>query len=116
VDSRDEFLCHKTTDRSAYERHAPAAGFFDTLLWNERGEVTEFTRGSVVVELDGVRLTPPADCGLLPGVLRGELLARGEIREAVILRTDLDEATGLWFANSLRGLLPIDLAGSTRPR
>lgn len=101
-----EFLAHKTTERSAYAGFAPPAGCFDTLLWNVHGELTEFTRGNVVVELDGRRLTPPLACGLLPGVLRAELLACGEIEEAVIRRAELARATGLWFINSLRGQLP----------
>jgi para-aminobenzoate synthetase/4-amino-4-deoxychorismate lyase len=109
VDSRDEFLQHKTTERVAYRPHEPRAGCFDTLLWNERGEITEFTRGNVVVELDGRRLTPHLACGLLPGVLRADLLARGEIVEAVIRREDLTRATGLWFINSVRGMLPARL-------
>jgi para-aminobenzoate synthetase/4-amino-4-deoxychorismate lyase len=116
VDSRDEFLRHKTSHRVAYERHAPPAGIFDTLLWNERGEITEFTRGNVMAELDGVRVTPPLERGLLPGVMRAELLARGEVREAVLLRGDLERATGLWFLNSLRGLLVADLVARGRSR
>lgn len=109
VDSTDEFLCHKTTERALYAPHAPLPDRFDTLMWNERGELTEFTRGNVVVELDGRRLTPALACGLLPGVLRAELLARGEIAEAVIRCEDLPRATGLWFINSVRGMLPARL-------
>lgn len=109
VASNDEFLGHKTTVREAYTRHAPPAGVFDTLLWNERDELTEFTRGNVVVELDGRRLTPPLSCGLLPGVLRADLLARGEIREEVITRQTLSRASGFWFINSVRGWLPARL-------
>ncbi|HEX8964594.1 MAG TPA: aminodeoxychorismate synthase component I [Rhodocyclaceae bacterium] len=105
VDSGDEFLAHKTTRRSVYETHAPPPGAFDTLLWNERGEVTEFTRGNVVVELDGRRVTPPLSCGLLAGVLRAELLARGEIAEGVVRVEDLPRAAGIWFINSVRGML-----------
>lgn len=110
VDSSDEFLRHKTTERTAYDRHAPPAGSFDTLLWNERGNITEFIRGNVVVELDGRRITPPVADGLLPGVLRADLLARGEIIEQSIARADLERATGLWFINSVRGWLPARLA------
>jgi para-aminobenzoate synthetase/4-amino-4-deoxychorismate lyase len=107
VDSGDEFLAHKTTQRAVYERHAPPTGCFDTLLWNERREITEFTRGNVVIELDGRRVTPPLRCGLLPGVLRAELLARGEITEAVVRLEDLPRATGVWFVNGVRGMLPM---------
>lgn len=107
VDSSSEWLAHKTTRRDVYERHAPPAGCFDTLLWNERGEITEFTRGNVVVEIDGRRVTPPLSCGLLAGVLRAELLARGNIHEQVVRLADLSQASRVWFINSVRGLLPI---------
>jgi para-aminobenzoate synthetase/4-amino-4-deoxychorismate lyase len=112
MDSGDEFLRHKTTERTAYDRHAPPGGSFDTLLWNEYGHVTEFIRGNVVVELEGRRLTPPVADGLLPGVLRADLLARGEIVEQSVARADLKRATGLWFINSVRGWLPARLAAT----
>jgi len=105
-----EFLRHKTTDRSAYEAFADLpAGVFDTLLFNAQGELTEFTRGSVFLDVDGVLLTPPLSCGLLPGVLRAELLASGRAKEAVLTRADLSRGRALWFGNSLRGLLPVRL-------
>jgi para-aminobenzoate synthetase/4-amino-4-deoxychorismate lyase len=107
VDSRHEFLRYKTTARAAYDVHiAEAPDAFDILLWNECDELTEFTRGNVVVSLDGKLLTPPLDCGLLPGVLRAELLERGIIHEAIITRRTLDRAEGFWFINSVRGWLP----------
>jgi para-aminobenzoate synthetase/4-amino-4-deoxychorismate lyase len=107
VDSADEFLAHKTTQRDAYARHAPPPGCYDTLLWNERGEITEFTRGNVVIELDGRRVTPPLSSGLLAGVLRAEMLTRGDIVEAVVRVDDLPRATGIWFINSVRGELRV---------
>lgn len=104
-----EFLRHKTTERSAYAPFAPPAGVFDTLLWNACGEITEFTRGNVVVELDGERLTPPLSAGLLPGVLRAELIARGEIVERSVRLEDLSRVTKLWFINSVRGWVQVAL-------
>ncbi|MDP2170616.1 MAG: chorismate-binding protein [Rhodocyclaceae bacterium] len=109
IEGDTEFLLHKTTERAAYAACAPPAGIFDTLLWNGRGEITEFTRGNVVVELDGCRVTPPVACGLLPGVGRAILLERGAVTERVVRREDLPRATGLWFVNSLRGCLPVRL-------
>lgn len=104
-----EFLRHKTTYRDMYAPHAPCDGIFDTLMFNERDEITEFTRGNVVVELDGQRVTPPLACGLLPGVMRAELLHRKEIAERVISRADLARAACLWFINSVRGELRVAL-------
>lgn len=103
VDSRDRFLCHKTTRRDSYDRHRAAhPDAFDVLLWNERRELTEFTRGNVVVELDGVRYTPARTCGLLAGVFRTELLDAGVIQERVVTMDDLSRCSRLWFINSLR--------------
>ena len=49
------------------------------MLLNERGEVCEGTITSVFVDIgDGALLTPPLRCGLLPGVLRGEMLDAGK--------------------------------------
>ena len=113
VDRRDVRLYHKCADRARYEAAMVSApGVFDVVLWNTDGHVTELTRGNLVVELDGRRLTPPVDCGLLGGVLRGELLDRCEIEERVLDLDDVRRAERLWFVNSLREWVPITLAGS----
>ena len=99
-----EFIVHKTTRREHYEnRLRVVPGVFDTLLINERGEITEFTRGNVALKLNGKWLTPPISCGLLPGTYRADLLARGEISEAVLKLDDLNAATEVTFLNSVRG-------------
>ncbi|HEV6966284.1 bifunctional anthranilate synthase component I family protein/class IV aminotransferase [Roseateles sp.] len=100
-----EFLAHKTTRREAYALDKPAEAF-DLILWNEAGELTECSFGNLAVQLDGQWLTPPLACGLLPGVLRAELLAQGRIREGRLTADDLARAQGLAFFNSLRGWLP----------
>ncbi len=95
-------------------REAP--GTFDVLLYNDQGEVTELTFGNLVVELGGELLTPALDCGLLPGVFRGELLDTGTIREAVIPLESLGGASRLWLINSLRGWVEIRLGERNRER
>jgi hypothetical protein len=50
---------------------------------NECGEVAEGARSNIFVERDGVLLTPPIESGALPGVLRADLLARGQARSGV---------------------------------
>jgi para-aminobenzoate synthetase / 4-amino-4-deoxychorismate lyase len=104
IDQEDEFLYHKTTQRDHYDRHTPTdPAYFDTLLWNASGELTEFTRGNLVLDLHGRLVTPPLSSGLLPGTLRQELLESGKIVEARVTSTDLDAAKAIWFINSLRG-------------
>ena len=110
VASANPWLLHKTDRRGLYEGLASTAtDIYDTLLYNERGEATEFTRGNLVVELDGRRLTPPIACGLLPGVLREALLASRRVEEGIVAREDLARATRLWFVNSVRGAVLVQL-------
>ena len=47
-------------------------------------------------------LTPPAELGLLPGVLRRRLLEEGRAREAELSLEDL--AGGFLLGNAVRGL------------
>ena len=111
VDSANPWLRHKTTRRGLYESLAAAKeGIFDTLLHNERGELTEFTRGNLVIELDGRLVTPPLACGLLPGVYRQVLLARKRVSEQIIKLGDIEHATALWFVNSVRGGVAVQLS------
>lgn len=101
--SSNRWLFHKTTRREVYDHHKAAhPEVFDVLLWNERGEVTEFTRGNVVLELDGRLVTPQRACGLLGGVFRQALLDSGQVVEAIVPVGDLGRATRVWFVNSLR--------------
>jgi len=108
VDRDDLRLHHKTTRREIYEaRLAERPGEFEVLLFNREGELTEFTRGNLVAELDGMRFTPPRECGLLGGVLRGDLLARGAIVERVVRVEDLPRLSRAWLVSSLRGEVPV---------
>ncbi len=104
VQSEDIFLYHKTTRRITYEQaRAACPGADETLLFNERGELTEFTIGNLVAEIDGQYFTPPIMCGLLPGTLRAELLETGQISERILERADLARASRLFLINSVRG-------------
>jgi para-aminobenzoate synthetase/4-amino-4-deoxychorismate lyase len=110
-EAHGEFTRHKTTRRAHYDRFQPTdPTVFDTVLWNEAGELTECTRGNVAVRLDGVWVTPPLACGLLPGVGRAVALREGRLSEAVVHTDDLRRVQGWAFLNSLRGWLPATLA------
>ncbi|MFY8117134.1 MAG: chorismate-binding protein [Roseateles sp.] len=106
-----EFIQHKTTRRELYEALAAdkPAQAFDLILWNEAGELTEGSFGNIALEIEGQWLTPRAQAGLLPGVMREQLLAEGRIREAHLSREDLARASRLAFFNSLRGWLDAEL-------
>jgi para-aminobenzoate synthetase/4-amino-4-deoxychorismate lyase len=103
IDSGHVFLFHKTTQHDVYD--AARMGYEDlddVLLYNERGELTEFTIGNLVVELDGQLLTPAIACGVLPGTFRAHLLETGQIVERTIPVNQLTHCTKIFRVNSIR--------------
>ena len=81
----------------------PAAqGYDDVLLYNENNEMTEFTIGNLVAEMDGELFTPPISCGLLAGTFRAHLLETGKIKECVIHKDDLANCAKIFLINSVR--------------
>jgi 4-amino-4-deoxychorismate lyase len=113
LDSTNTLLRHKTSRRESYVR-ARAEYLVnqadEVLLANERGELCEGTITNVFADFgDGVFLTPRLDCGLLPGVLRAEMLDEGKAHEAVFSFDNLKSAKVVFVGNSLRGLVPAKL-------
>ena len=112
-EAQSEFVRFKTTRRAHYAACAPtplnARGVFDTVLWNEAGEITEGTFGNLALLLDGRWVTPPLYCGLLGGVGRAVALREGRVQEAVVRLDDLVRVQGWAFINSLRGWLAAEL-------
>jgi 4-amino-4-deoxychorismate lyase len=112
LQSEDSLFRHKTTRREPYE--AARAEFSkdeaeEVILLNERGEVCEGTITNIFAEAaDGMLLTPPLASGLLPGVLRAELIRERKARGEVLKVDDLRHRK-LFVGNSLRGLIPAEL-------
>jgi 4-amino-4-deoxychorismate lyase len=117
--SDDPLYRHKTSRREPYE--AARAEFSpeqadEVLLTNERGELCEGTITNLFVEDDdGVLLTPPITSGILPGVLRADLIRERRAKGAVLTPSMLEEARPagrrIFVGNSLRGLIRAELAG-----
>jgi len=104
IDPQDPFRYHKTSRREPLDRARLGRSDCDEVLFvNSRNELTEGSYHNLVLRLDGSLVTPRLESGLLPGVLRGELLERGDIREAAIHPADLARAEEIWLINSLRG-------------
>ena len=113
LDPGDPFLRHKTTRRDVYERAFEAAvarGADEVLFLNRRGELTEASRNSLFVEIDGALVTPPLASGVLPGVLRQQLIAGGRASERAVT-IDLVRSHPMMLGNSLHGLRPAKLRG-----
>jgi para-aminobenzoate synthetase/4-amino-4-deoxychorismate lyase len=107
VNSEDCFCYHKTTRRGNLDSARSSRPDCDeVLLLNEYGQLSEGSYHTLVVKLDGLLVTPPLACGLLPGVLREELLELGEITEQILFPVDLERADEIWCINSVRGWRP----------
>lgn len=109
VNSNERFLYHQTTNRSVYDLHKNQnKDVFDVLLWNEYGQLTQFTTGNVVAEIDGILWTPPEKCGLLAGVLRNSLIAQNKIKERILTLDDIPKVNKFYYLNSLQGMREIN--------
>lgn len=106
--SHDPWLGVKTSQRATYDaaRAALPRGIDEVIFANERGEICEGAITSVFADFGQGMVTPPLNCGLLPGVLRAEMLASGQASEAVFTPDDLHKARRIWVGNALRGLIP----------
>jgi para-aminobenzoate synthetase / 4-amino-4-deoxychorismate lyase len=101
TDPGDFRLRYKIADRSVYGTRPE--GIFECVFADPEGFLTEGSFTNIFVKGEGALKTPPLTRGLLPGVLRAELLANGSAVEADLRAEDL--ASGFFIGNASRGLL-----------
>ena len=113
--SHDLWLKHKTTRREVYDQawqQAEQLGAFDMLFCNERGELTEGGRSTLLLKIDGQWFTPPLACGVLPGIMRSVLMddpAWG-VSERILNPADLARAEQIAVCNALRGVMSAEMS------
>lgn len=109
LDSRDPWVGLKRLpwepNRTAL-RQAEAAGAFEGLLLNERGQLVEGCRSSLVLVIDGEAFTPQLSDGCLPGTVRRRLLEAGAIQERSLGPEQLAQSQEVLLTNSLVGVIP----------
>ena len=117
VAAADFRLRHKTSARSFYDDARKAAGTFEVVFEDADGFLTEGSFTSLFVQRGEALVTPPLRPspfpGLLPGILRADLLESGRAIEAPLTRADL--TAGFFVGNAVRGLIPaiVTVANST---
>jgi para-aminobenzoate synthetase/4-amino-4-deoxychorismate lyase len=122
ADPEARWLRHKTCMREHYDRRRHRRpDVDDVIMANTRGELTEVTRATLAVQIDGQWWTPPVESGCLPGVERARLIGVGRLRERVLHVADLERAEGVAVLSSLRGrraadLSPVRREGAPTPR
>ncbi len=103
----DPRLHHKTTDRRIYTAAMVRGGTYEVLLTDSDGYLTEGSFTTLFVERGDKLVTPPLSRGLLPGVLRQQLLDLGEAVEGDLTAADLQG--NFFIGNSVRGLVAATL-------
>ena len=87
--------------------HARLAGAGEGLFFNTRDELCEGATSNVFLVHDGKVMTPPLESGCLPGTMRERVIARSEVEERVLSKSDLDAADEIFITSSTRGVLPV---------
>ncbi|TIA85481.1 hypothetical protein E3P99_03988 [Wallemia hederae] len=107
-------LRHKSTQRDIYDASKQRNGTFDALMHNEHGYITETTIANVFYKFkdDVIWYTPPAGDGLLPGLMRAQLLDDGFCKERSLSVSELmdaleNNAISMKASNALRGVFDI---------
>ncbi|WP_242184584.1 aminodeoxychorismate synthase component I [Sphingomonas sp. CARO-RG-8B-R24-01] len=106
-------LRHKTSDRRFYDQARAASGAFEVVFERPDGRLTEGSFTSLFVPRGDVLVTPPLADGLLPGVLRADLLASGRAVEGMVTAAEL--AHEFFIGNAVRGLIRARRTVATAP-
>jgi branched-chain amino acid aminotransferase len=93
-------------------REAHELGAEDAVMLNSAGRVACSSIGNIFVETDDALLTPALSEGVLPGVMRKEVirfakLAGVKMREGKVTLKQLRDARAVYVSNSLRFLRPV---------
>lgn len=112
VDSGSTWQYFKTSRRELYSKEYASAlgqGLYEYIFMNEAGAVTEGCISNLVIFSDGRYKTPPVSCGLLPGVMRGHLLADGNcpVFEEMLTEQEVRAAEAIFICNSVRGVVQV---------
>jgi len=110
IDPLEPMFFHKTTHRPLYVEafaSATANGYDEVLFVNDRGEVTECSNHNVFIERAGRLITPPVECGLIPGVHRQLILqTHPAVSQRRLSLDELRKADAVFLSNAVRGLRP----------
>jgi len=88
-------------------------GADETLLFNERDELTEASACNAYIVKNGVVITPPLDNHKLPGITRYILLdllrkdGRIPVEERVVTKDEVYNADEVWVTSSSKEVVPV---------
>lgn len=94
------------------KKEADLAGADEGIFCNYRGEIAEGTTSNIFLSMAGKLLTPPVECGLLPGIMRARVLLAANrlgltVAQEKIYPLDFRKAEESFLTNSLLGIMPM---------
>lgn len=94
-------------------REARKKGFDDALFVSQNGHVAETTCRNIFWGRKSGLFTPPADCGILPGITRGVLMDIAvrdgfSVTESRLFPENLVRADFVFATNSVSGIIPVE--------
>ncbi|MEH6550165.1 MAG: D-amino acid aminotransferase [Pseudomonadales bacterium] len=90
-----------------------AEGSNETVLYNDKGELTEASACNVYIVKNGVVITPPLDNQILPGITRLMLLdilrkdGSITVEERTVTLDELRDADEVWVTSSSKEVAPV---------
>ena len=90
-----------------------AADKNETILYNDRGELTEASSSNVFIVKDGVVATPVLDHQILPGISRQIVIESMrsdgsiQVQERVVTMEEVRNADEVWITNSSKHIGPV---------
>lgn len=94
-------------------QHGYAQGYNETLLYNEKDQLTEGSACNAYIVKNGVISTPPLDHQILPGITRLMLLdilqkhSDFTVEERVITMAEVYDADEVWLTSSSKEIAPV---------
>ncbi len=112
VNTDAAWLFFKTSKRELFSKEYARAldqGLYEHIFLNEMGAVTEGCITNIIIYSEGRYKTPPVASGLLPGVMRGRLLADDgpPLFEEELTEEDVRSAEAVFVCNSVRGVVRV---------
>jgi branched-subunit amino acid aminotransferase/4-amino-4-deoxychorismate lyase len=83
-----------------------AAQHNETLLFTPAGHLISACMANVFLVRDGLLQTPDLSTGARPGVVREWIMRRGDVRESLITRADIEAAEEIFLTSSWLGIMP----------
>jgi len=89
-------------------------GYHDSVLFNEKNEITETAVANLVFLISGEWVTPPISSGILPGVVRAIAIENCGVKVRPIHVSEIPEVESGFMLSSLRVAQPISHIGDMK--